>query len=425
MRNRIGLKTISVLLGLFAWGYVNLVIPPQARRTISATVEYRNQAELVRVSPQNPRVSVEVEGSRRDFILSGEDKIQASVDLYNIRPGRALLPVRVTPSAGLNVVSVEPAQIQVEVITLVKKSFDVMPRVTGTPVEGFMAELTAINPASVTLVGNEADINQITQAHVQISVDQLRNSISEQRRVALTPDAHQFRNQIAVTPEQVSVDITVREGYPTKVVPLASPEFLNRLPEGKRIESHKLIPTEVEITGPPRHLNQITELKFASIDLAKLEHSASIPLKLQFPGERVKLVKDTKPVIEMNIIDVKISRTFTGLSFTLENAADQHTSVSVSSYSLEIEGYVHELDEIRNSQLKMLLDARNMKPGSYIVALSAPQGLSEAVSVSKITPEAVTIQISQLATQPAELSLDSSEPNAHEASQSADDIEGN
>lgn len=425
MKNRIGLKTISILLGLFAWGYVNLAIPPQTRRTISTTVEYRNQTELVRVSPVNPTIIAEVEGTRRDFILSGEDKIQASVDLYNIRPGRALLPVRVTPSAGLNVVSVEPAQIQVEVITLIKKSFDVMPRVTGTPIEGYIAEMPVIDPASVTVTGTEADINQITQAHVQISVDQLRNSISEQRQVLLTPDAQQFRNPLIVTPKQVSVDITVKEGYPTKIVPLASPEFLNRLPEGKRIQSHKLIPTEVEITGPARHLNQVNELKFDSIDLAKLARTASIPLKLQLPGERMKLVEEINPVIEVNIIDVKVSRTLTGLNFDLEKAPNQHASVSVSSYSLEIEGYVHELDKIRNSQLKMVLDARNMKPGSYNITLSAPQGLGEAVLISKIIPETVTIQVSQLMTPPDEIRLDSSEPDVNSASQSAEEIEGN
>ena len=118
MNNRFGLKVVSIFLGIFAWTYVNLVIPPTIRRTISSAIEYRNVPELMRITPASPMVEIEVEGSRRDFIISGTQKVLASVDLYNLRPGRAILPVKVTSASGLNVKTVNPPQIQVDAVAL-------------------------------------------------------------------------------------------------------------------------------------------------------------------------------------------------------------------------------------------------------------------------------------------------------------------
>ncbi|MBU1109006.1 MAG: hypothetical protein KKB51_20170 [Candidatus Riflebacteria bacterium] len=406
MNNRIWIKLLSILLGVFAWIYVNLVIPPEIRRNLTAEVEYRNIPEMVKISPQKHTVQVQIEGTRRDFILSNSSgRVQVNVDLYNVRPGQAQLPVRVTAAPGLSVVSVSPPQVHIEVIPLVQKKFDIKVEVQGIPAEGYLADEPRYTPEQVTLVGPERLISRVTSCVVEVNLDQIKNSISEQRAIKVLLEPGVSNENISVTPDKTSLDITVKQGYPTKTLQLAKPVFINRVPEGKKLENFKITPVSVVVTGPARLLNQINDLSFKPIDLSGIAQTASIPVKLELP-ERIKLFSTEMPVIEIELLDSKVGRTYDSLPFELKKTSNQYTSVSVSSYSIDVEGFLKDIALVRNAQLQMILDIEKMKPGSYTVNLSAPVGLPDNVSVLKIRPDKLNINISELADEPGKIATD-------------------
>lgn len=396
MTDRIWLKILSVLLGIFAWIYVNLVIPPQIRRTLEAEVEYRNMPENVKITPARPTVGVQIEGSRRDFILSSSTRLQVVVDLYNVRPGRAQLPVRVTSSSGLSVISVNPPQIQIEAAPIVKKKYEVKPEIIGQPADGYLAEEPRFSPDKVTLEGPETLIDRVTSCVVDINLDQVKNSISEQRQVKVVLESGVTNEEIIVAPPRVNVDVTVKQGFPSRSVPLAKPVFINKPPEGKKLDGFKVTPDSVLITGPSRIIGPLHDISFRPIDLSKVEKSGSMAVKLEMPGEKVRLISSEAVSIEVTLVDTKVSKVFPGLPFELKKSSSQHTTVSVASYSIEVEGYLKDLDKVRNAQLQMVLDVEKMKPGSYSVNLTAPTGLPENVAVLRILPEALHIQITEL-----------------------------
>ena len=413
MNNRIWLKVLSILLGVFAWIYVNLVISPQIRRTLPAEVEYRNVPELVKIAPAKPTVQLQMEGTRRDFMLSSNGRAQVSVDLYNVRPGRAQLPVRVTPAPGLTVVSVSPPQVQIEVIPLSRKKFDVRIEMQGIPADGYLADQPRFSPDQVTLEGPESIINRVTGCFAEVNLDQIRNSISEQRTVKILLEGGLNPQEIVVTPEKINLDIMVKEGFPTKRVKLAKPVFYNRPPEGKKLENFRVTPENIVIRGATRKLATIEDLSFKPVDLSSISGSASMSVKLELP-EGIKLATETIPILEIELADSMITRSYHGLPFELKKSEHQHTSVSVSSYSLEVEGFLHDIDKVRNAQLQMILDIEKMRPGSYPVRLTAPTGLPENVSVVKIRPDELTVYISEL---PADI-----EPTATETQAIPDSI---
>lgn len=413
MNNRIWLKVLSILLGVFAWIYVNLVISPQIRRTLPAEVEYRNVPELVKIAPAKPTVQLQMEGTRRDFMLSSNGRAQVSVDLYNVRPGRAQLPVRVTPAPGLTVVSVSPPQVQIEVIPLSRKKFDVRIEMQGIPADGYLADQPRFSPDQVTLEGPESIINRVTGCFAEVNLDQIRNSISEQRTVKILLEGGLNPQEIVVTPEKINLDIMVKEGFPTKRVKLAKPVFYNRPPEGKKLENFRVTPENIVIRGATRKLATIEDLSFKPVDLSSISGSASMSVKLELP-EGIKLATDTMPILEIELADSMVTRSYQGLPFELKKSEHQHTSVSVSSYSLELEGFLHDIDKVRNAQLQMILDIEKMRPGSYPVSLTAPTGLPENVSVVKIRPDELTVYISEL---PADI-----EPTATETQAIPDSI---
>jgi len=399
MNNRVWLKILSILLGIFAWIYVNLVIPPMIRRTLPAEVEYRNLPEMVKIAPAKPTVQVQMEGTRRDFILSSNGRVQVTVDLYNVRPGRAQLPVRVIAAPGLTVVSVSPPQVQIEVIPLARKKFDVKVEVTGRPADGYLADEPRFSPGQVTLEGPESLINRVGSCEVNVDLEQIRNSISEERPVKVILEGGFTSDEITVTPAKIAIGILVKEGEPVKNIPLSKPAFINKSPEGKRLASFTLSTESVAIQGPTRALEALKEVSFKPIDLSALNENASITVKLELP-EKFKLISTETPVLKVFMEDEKVTRTFEGLTFELKKTSNQHASVSVSSYSLEIKGFLQDIEKVRDAQLKIVLDIEKMKPGNYEnIELGAPPGLPEDVSV-KIVPASVSIQVSELPDEP-------------------------
>lgn len=402
MTDRIWLKTLSILLGIFAWIYVNLVIPPQIRRTIEAEVEYRNVPENVKITPAKPLVNVQIEGTRRDFILSRDNKLQVTVDLYNLRPGRAQLPVRVTTSSGLSVVSISPAQVQIEAIPIVRKKVNVRAEILGQPAEGYLADEPVLTPPQVSIEGPESLVRRVTACQVDLNLEQVKNSISEQREVKVILETGVISDEIVVTPAKINADVTVKQGYPSVTLPLAKPVFINKPPEGKKLDAFKVSPESVQITGPARQLASLRDISFRPVDLSKIDKSDVIPVKLELPSEKVRLISSEAVVISISLVDARVNRVYHGLPFELKKGQHQHASVSVSSYSLEVEGFIKDIDKISNAKLQMILDVEKMKPGSYPVNLTAPIGLPEDVSVVKIVPEALHVQISELADQPGQ-----------------------
>lgn len=396
MTDRIWLKVLSILLGIFAWIYVNLVIPPQVRRTLEADVEYRNMPENIKILPTKPRVGIQVEGSRRDFILSNSGKVQATLDLYNVRPGRAQLPIKVTSSPGLSVISVNPPQIQIEAASVIKKKFSVKTEILGQPADGFLAEEPLVVPDKVMLEGPESLIERVTACQIEVNLDQVKNSISEQRQVKVILESGVTNDEIVATPNKVNVDVTVKQGFPNQTVRLAKPVFINKPPEGKKLDGFKVTPESVVISGPAKLINSLVDLSFKPIDLSKIEKTCSMPVKLELPGENVRLLASEVVSITVSLVDTKVVRSYSGLAFELEKGSSQHTSVSVSSYSIEVEGFLEDLDKIRNAQLQMTLNVKDMKPGSYSVNLTAPTGLPDNIAVLKIVPESLQIKISEL-----------------------------
>jgi YbbR domain-containing protein len=398
MNNRLGVKIVSILLGIFAWGYVNLFIPPQIKRTVVSSVEYRNSPYLMKITPESPKVEIELQGNRRDFIVSGARRVEASVDLYNLRPGRAMLPVKVTASSGLSVVAVNPPQIEVSAIPLIRKEFDISVEIQGQTAEGYIAESPRISPEEIVLEGPEDLVKKVTACQVEIVLDQVKNSVSESRPVKIFFENDETNAGIRAIPEKVSVDVTVKQGYPTKLVPLAKPLFINKTPEGVKLESYSISPGEIALTGPSRLLDQISSINSKAFDLSKLRNNGTFTVKLELPSEKIKFVGSDSMAIAFQVGKATVLRQLSGLSFELRKAKGQHVAVSVASYALEMEGYVEDLEKVRDSQLKLILDITSMDAGKYDVPLTVPTGLPSNISVKKISPEKIQVEISELAT---------------------------
>jgi YbbR domain-containing protein len=91
---------------------VNVAAAPVEWTVSGVVIQVRNATRGVQVAPRV--VTVRVHGPRDARAESAAD-FDASVDVSGLRPGQFELPVRIVPPARIGVVSVEPAQVRVNI----------------------------------------------------------------------------------------------------------------------------------------------------------------------------------------------------------------------------------------------------------------------------------------------------------------------
>ncbi|MFZ2960543.1 MAG: CdaR family protein [Candidatus Ozemobacteraceae bacterium] len=404
MNLRINLKTVSFILAILLWAYVNLVISPTVRRTVRATVEYKNVPPLLRITPEKAEVEAVLTGTRRDFIIAGRDSIlvrrdsiQIVVDLYNLRPGRAFFPLKSTTPSGLSVVAMKPAQIEITAETLVRREMDVEVEVKGQTAEGFLAESPVITPRRVTIEGPSDLLEKVTTCQATITLIDVKNSVFEKRPVMLFGPEGEIASGIRVLPDKVGVDVTVKAGYPSRAVPVI-PQFINKPPEGYKLETYKLQPSFIMLSGPGRVLEELGDLRTAPIDLSLMQSSGTILVQAPSPLESLKVVSSSTIAVTVTFSPTPVARPFTGLPLSLKNLSGQHCIVSPASYTLFLEGPIEALNQVSPADLAVVLDVRSRNPGSFTVPLPCPKGLPKGLTIREIRPADVQITIDAVAT---------------------------
>ena len=393
---QITLKIAALILGLVLWVYANLVVPPMLRRNVNVTVTYRNLPTLLKVSPTNPVVEVSLSGTRRDFILAGNEPASAFIDLVDLQPGGAVFQTRVITQPGLNVVSIRPTQIEISAERLIRKEIEITPEVQGRPADGFIHEPVMIRPSKVAIEGPREIVESITACFVTVNLFDITNSISEKKTVQLLAGKEAATENIRVIPDKVDVSVTIKKGYPSKTVPIASPTLINQLQEGSRLADHSFHPAETKISGPFSLIQNITIIGPLPVDLATLSNVSSLTVPLVAPAERIDFVGPSSITVSLSIKPVEITRSFRDLQLTIQKSTNQHCILSISSYTLVLQGFVEDINRVFPANLAIVLDTREMAPGNYTVILPTPTGLPEGITVIGTQPETAEIAISEI-----------------------------
>lgn len=393
MNLRINIKFVSVVLGVILWLYVNIVISPVVRRTIKTPIEFRNVPPKIRIQPQKFEAEIVLNGTRRDFIFAVKDSIQASVDLYAMRPGMAYFPLKVTTPSGLSVVAMRPAQIEISGEALVSRKFQVMIDLKGQVAEGFIHEAPIATPTEVLVEGPKELVEKITSCQVSLPIAEYKNSISESKKiVAFGPDG-EIERGLKFYPEKADIAVTVKAGYPDRNVTVL-PQFINKTPEGLKLENYTVTPSEISVSGPFRVLEQLQNIRTSPIDLSLLRSNSTIIALLDPPPyENVKIAGSNTVSLQITLTPMPMTRNFNGLPLIMKSHQNQHCSVTPASFTLVLKGFLDDLNKVPLSNLSVTVDTRSMSPGTYTIPLQIPGDLPPKVEVLEIIPPKVQILV--------------------------------
>jgi hypothetical protein len=272
------LKLLSLAIAIALFSLVHSDQDAQRSMYIDVVAVFPRKSDKVLVSPLPAQVKVTLRGPRsRIAALQHDDFAQMQMDLRDTtRKVYAFDQSAIDVSGPVQVVSIEPAAVELTWRTRAQNKVPVRVRLHGVPEAGYMVKKpVVVAPPSVVVTGPSDEVTALTEVSTDdLTVDGMSEGVQE-RRVQLQPltghlayvDLNSVAVHLDIVPEQAE-----RTLHRLDVAVLGAGEAMLR-------------PNEVTVTlqGPSHALNEI--------DVDQIVPYVELPSSPAAPGVEVLEVK--------------------------------------------------------------------------------------------------------------------------------------
>ncbi|MDD2283326.1 MAG: CdaR family protein [Eubacteriales bacterium] len=284
VRNNIGYKLVALFLAIMLWYYVAGQRNPIVERiyTVPVTVQSISSDRLL-VSPL-PEVRVTAKGMRSIMNGLSKDDFRAYVAVPEQEAGERIFPVQVDVPSGVQVVTISPERVTIDLDVLTEKQVPVRVLVRGETAPGFTYKDPSVTPEQVTLKGPGRLLDEITDVQAVVEVNGAQSDISRQVKVQLTTN----NDQVTVTPDTVQVQLPVATSGPVKTVALTV-AVEGEVAEGFEVKSQSVEPNNLRVTGPQQVMASLQEIRTRPVSLSGAQGTISREVDLALPDGVVSL----------------------------------------------------------------------------------------------------------------------------------------
>jgi len=279
--SRTFLKIFSLVLAFLLWFYVTGGSDTDVVRTYRLSLQLRNVPSGVTVQRAPREVEVQISANR--FLASNvipEKDIVCYVDLQGLEPGRHTVPVKVSLSAGLKLVSMNPSMIDLRLERTVEKSISVMPKLPQMP-DGYVVKSVAVSPSQVVIRGTESDVAKVSGAVVTPTLADLLSREPKSFDVKLEPQWHDW-SDVTVIPDKVNLEAEVEVVKIKKEVPIEVP--IEGKPNSDYLVSSIIItPSTIMLEGPKSVLDGIKAITTKPLNIEGITEDVEGQLSLALP----------------------------------------------------------------------------------------------------------------------------------------------
>lgn len=295
VRYNIGYRLLALLLAVLLWFFVAGQNNPLVQRTITVPVGARSlSAGMVLVEPLG-QVRVTVRGFKRLVQALDVGDLIAYVDLSHGDEGVNFTKVHVRVPQGIELLSVTPESVRVQLDKVVEKKVPVRVDLKGTPAPGFTALSPEVTPAEITLSGPSRILQGIQTVRAEVSLDGLRENLSQRVQVKVSKASG---GRLEIHPTAVEVLVPVAPVGPVKTVQVTA--VLQGKPrEGYLLKEVSTDPAAVELTGTPQAMAGLSQVQTRPVDITDAHDQVTQETELALPPG----VYQVKPVkIRVNVL---------------------------------------------------------------------------------------------------------------------------
>lgn len=372
-------KLVALALALLMWAVVhynpettpNTVASTTKTKTLTLNVQPYGMDEsnfvLTELNPSS--VTIKVSGSSAALLAKSENyKLQ--VDLRPLDEGTHKVEIEANMPRGVDLIEMAPTTVQVTLVALETKEYEVEIVTEGSPAKGFQAGTPIIKPSNkvhVTLPDNE--MGKVASVRANISIEGEQETIKNKgvKLAAYDADGKAIENA-KLNPAVVEVEVPITS--PFKTVPVQF-RLTGQMPQGLSIASFKPDVEQATVYGPQDALDKL-EFLIAVVSLESMGSSGkyTIPLTIEAP-----LTEVSPEQIEVAVeVVLSETRTLEGLPIVFKGLGEGLEAKIIDPASgladIVVQGAPSILGSLEPGDVDVYADLSGSGPGSHALQLN-------------------------------------------------------
>jgi len=384
--HNLGLKIISILLSFFLWMYIYYVFGARTTKEAYIQVQLGEINSSLHVNLNPARIKVRYNGPMQ-MIESAEKGLKAVLELpEDINPGTyQRKPTLVSPS-NIDILEIEPEQIEVTIERMVVKDFKIETNLVGKPENGNIVGEIKLTPSTISVEGSESTIERIKKVMVELDVTNAISDIFGSAEVKILDEQNQLIENAQASENVIQFQIHVFSSDLTKTVPIL-PKLIGTT--SWMITKVMIEPQVVTIQGPSKVLDSITGIETEDIDINYLKGTLDKEITLVIPDQikntnpdvkyRIKIVTEEIVTIQLKDIPIQI----------LPANSKKAVTLSENRANLAITGKKSVVESIQ--QFQLYINIEKLSNGEHTVVIQASQLPKECTF--QIFPSKISVKI--------------------------------
>lgn len=365
---------LSVLIAIVLWMYVGNENPDETRtlRSLPVTftgVEMLESRGLMITDGANQTVTLSVTGKRSVLRLLSVETVSITVDLSSVQqPGEYTQAYQESfdlPSGtlGNSLVVTErfPLNVTFTVARKATRTIPVQGNMTGSVADGYQAGEFSFAPSTITVSGEESQVNRIEYARVTLNQEDLSETFTGDLPYTLIGFTGEVLEDLQVTAD-VSLVRTTMPVVKLKEVPLT----VNLIPGGgigaddiENFVTCRITPSTIMVSGGAADLEPLKEISLGDVDLSKVLGTNTLTFTIPLAAELTNVSGVSEATVQLSITGL------TTATLEVDNIECIHTPEGykveplTTSRQIQIRGTAEAVATVTPSQLRIVADLNN------------------------------------------------------------------
>lgn len=396
--SRIFWAVLSVFLSLIIWVYYGSNYGTEMTRTFSGVeVTYvgrdalRDSQSLVISNEETKTVTVTLTGSRREISKLTSDSLKAVVNLSTVASaGYRAMSYTISYPTSVNTANIRetnklPQTVGLQISKLMTRIVDFKCRFDGTMADGYTLDFSDItfDPAYITLMGPEEELNQIDSAFVVLDRDNVSASFTAAANYNFVNADGETLDFDDITADSEMVTVTVPVNMTKEVALDVS------LIEGGGATAQNVItsvsPQTITVAGDAATLDGINTIYLATVDLSDYISFPQTEYPIVLPNGTDNISGTTTATVNMEFTGLDWAYyTVTNLDYT--NLEEGYTAdVMDVTLVVMVRAPADVLSQIEANNIRAVADLTGVTTTSKVPVSVYVDGYAEAGAVGDYT----------------------------------------
>lgn len=277
-------KIVAMLVAVILWGYVMNEQNPSTEGSFTAQVHLVNVPDGYKVTQGTDKVKVTVRGARSLFVSSDDADFEARVNLREATEGKGEYKVNIKMPQGFELVSVQPATVEVTMDPIIRRKVRADINVNGSPASGVTVAKVSQASAAVTVEGPASVINEVDRLIGYVGLTS-KNDADFALQVPLTAINAEGKevSGVSIQPATMYVAVQMARGLTKKIISI-NPVPGDDLNSALELVSIKPDPLQIEIAGAENIIANLSAVNTEKISLADVYKNTDKTVKLELPA---------------------------------------------------------------------------------------------------------------------------------------------